>query len=64
MPDIHPLIRAGTAPARAAGRWLSRTVGSLRRQAPGARMVGEMTVRYGSREAATRLGLRKKNGMQ
>lgn len=38
-----------------------RTVGSLRRQAPGARMVGEMTVRYGSREAASRLGLRRKN---
>lgn len=61
MPDIHPLIRAGTAPARAAGRWLSRTVGSLRKQAPGARMVGEMVVRHGSREAATRLGVRKRN---
>lgn len=40
---------------------MARTVVGLRRQAPGARMVGEMTVRYGSREAATRLGLRKRN---
>lgn len=61
MPGIHPLIGICTAPARAGGRWVLRTVGSLRRQAPGARMVGEMTVRYGSREAATRLGLRRKN---
>jgi len=61
VPDRHSLIRAWTAPARVGGRWVVRTVESLRRQAPGARMVGEMTVRYGSREAATRLGLRKKN---
>lgn len=61
MPGLQPLISAVTAPARAGGRWVARTVVGLRRQAPGARMVGEMTVRYGSREAATRLGLRKRN---
>lgn len=42
-------------PARGMVRWSRRTVDSLRAQAPGARMVGEMAVRVTRSEIVRRL---------
>lgn len=61
MPGVRPLIDSAAGLVRAAVRLGSRTFEGLRRQAPGARMIGEMTVRYGRKEAEQRLGLRRKD---
>jgi hypothetical protein len=61
VPGVRPLIGSAAGIVRAAVRFTSRTVDGLRRQAPGARMVGEMTVRYGRREAEHRLGIKRKD---
>lgn len=41
----------------AASRAAREALESLRKQAPGARMIGEMTVRFLSRDAARRFGI-------
>lgn len=48
------MIRAVTAPARLAGSVVARAVQTMRRDAPGARMVGEFAVKTGFREAQRR----------
>lgn len=55
MSDIRKVTHAALAPARGVISWTLRTVTSLQRQAPGARMIGEMTVKWGGREIARRL---------
>jgi hypothetical protein len=61
VPGVRPLIGSATGLVRAAVRLTTRTLDGLRRQAPGARMIGEMTVRYGRKEAEHRLGLRRRD---
>jgi hypothetical protein len=50
---VNPL----SAAARAIGRELDRRVREVRAQAPGARMVGEFTVKFGLRRLTRALGL-------
>lgn len=52
MSDLQALIRAITAPARR----IAGTARSLQKQAPGARMVGEFSVKAGLKEIGRRIG--------
>lgn len=55
MPDVRKLVISALSPARAVGRGVAGAISSLRRQAPGARMVGEFVVKAGTDEVAKRL---------
>lgn len=55
MSDLQGLINAFTAPARVAHRRVAAVVDSVRRQAPGARMVGEFAVKIGLKEIGRRI---------
>lgn len=48
-----------THPLRAVGEGVGRLVNDLRRQAPGARMVGEFAVKLGLAELGRRISARK-----
>ena len=55
MPDLRQVVSIILAPAHAVARGVEDAVGSIRRQAPGARMVGEFVVKEGTKEAQRRL---------
>jgi len=61
VPDIRPLSRALSRPVRAFGDVLGRIVGDIRKQAPGARMVGEFAVKMGMTELGKRVIPEKKD---
>ena len=55
MPDVRKVAETVTAPIVVLHRAILSTVSSLRRQAPGARMVGEFVVKTGAQEAGRRI---------
>lgn len=59
MPGLRQVVEALTAPVRAVGDAVARRADDIRRQAPGARMIGEFAVRTGLREVGKRLGGRQ-----
>lgn len=55
MPDHQEVNNPVNALLRWAARSTGELVGSIRRQAPGARMIGEFAVKHLAREAGKRL---------
>ena len=61
MPDLRPLSKAVSRPVRAVGDAVARMLGDFRKQAPGARMVGEFAVKAGLTELGRRIAQGKKD---
>jgi len=55
MPDLRQVGRHLLRPVRQIGEGVGRVVGDLRRQAPGARMVGEFAVKMGLSELGKKI---------
>ena len=55
MPGLQGLIRALLAPARRVHDAAGRSVESMQRDAPAAKMIGEFTVKHGVRELMRRI---------
>ncbi|MEY5059833.1 MAG: hypothetical protein RJA51_1580 [Actinomycetota bacterium] len=56
VPGLRQIVEALTTPVRALGDAVVRRADDIRRQAPGARMIGEFAVRTGLREVGKRFG--------
>ncbi|MFM1790023.1 MAG: hypothetical protein RLZZ526_350 [Actinomycetota bacterium] len=59
MPDLRQIGRFIVRPALMVGDGVGRALGDLRRQAPGARMVGEFAVKMGLTELGKRISPKK-----
>lgn len=54
MPGLRQIVEVISTPVRALGDAVVRRADDIRRQAPGARMIGEFAVRTGLREVGKR----------
>ena len=59
MPGFRQVNRRITAPLRMIGAEVGRVMSDLRKQAPGARMVGEFAVKMGLSEIGKKLSPKK-----
>ncbi|MEY4032583.1 MAG: hypothetical protein RL573_1495 [Actinomycetota bacterium] len=59
MPDLRQVGRHLVRPVMVIGEGVGRALSDLRKQAPGARMVGEFAVKLGLNELGKRISPRK-----